>query len=292
MSAVTTPASATASAAAAASAASAAAGVLIRHLRPPSDFADAADLLGRIWLSPSAPAVSADLMRALDYAGGSVIGAFDGSELVGVAVAFLAGPHEPHLHSHVVGVAAGMQGRSVGLALKLRQRAWCLENGLDRMTWTFDPLIVRNAYFNIAKLGALVSTYLPDFYGEMRDGINAGYGSDRLLADWRLTSGRVNAIAGGARAKFGPAVQADRVALGVGRNGYPQLAAPPAGDGPVWCALPSDIAAIRQRDPDCAHAWRTEVRRCLTGLFASGFRIEAITEPGWYLLAKDEEIAE
>jgi predicted GNAT superfamily acetyltransferase len=285
MSTVTTPASA-------AAAASAAAGVLVRKLRAPTEFAAAGELLSRIWSSPAGPAVNPDLMRALDYAGGCVIGAFDGPELVGVAVAFLAGPNEPHLHSHVVGVEPRMQGRSVGLALKLRQRAWCLENGLDRMTWTFDPLIVRNAYFNIAKLGALVSTYLPDFYGEMRDGINAGYGSDRLLADWRLTSGRVNAIAGGARAKSGLAVQADRIALGVGRNGYPQLAALPAGDGPVWCALPSDIAAVRQRDPDCAQAWRTDVRGCLSRLFALGFRVEAMTEPNWYLLAKDEEIPE
>ena len=87
------------------------------------------------------------------------------------------------------GVRHEAVGRGIGAAMKLHQRLWCLEHGITRMSWTFDPLIARNAYFNIgARLGALPSEYHPDFYGQMRDGVNAGHASDRVFVEWDLTA--------------------------------------------------------------------------------------------------------
>ena len=78
--------------------------------------------------------------------------------------------------------------RNVGYALKLHQRAWALQRGIATITWTFDPLVRRNAYFNLAKLGVRATRYLPNFYGAMQDPINAGDDTDRLLVDWDLAS--------------------------------------------------------------------------------------------------------
>ena len=74
----------------------------------------------------------------------------------------------------------------MGFALKLHQRAWCLDRGITLMEWTYDPLVARNAYFNLSKLGATVAEYLPDFYGVMGDGINRFDESDRILVHWPL----------------------------------------------------------------------------------------------------------
>ncbi|MEV7013173.1 hypothetical protein AB0N02_42270, partial [Streptosporangium sp. NPDC051022] len=129
-----------------------AAGVRIAELSGIGDFEGVRRLFDDIWQSdPGNAPISVELMRALSHAGNYVAGAYDGERLVGASVAFLAAPVGRALHSHVTGAAAG---RGAGLALKLHQRAWALERGLDRITWTYDPLVRRNAHFNLVKLGA------------------------------------------------------------------------------------------------------------------------------------------
>src|SRR5262245_38271070 len=164
------------------------AGVEVHELSKPAETAAAADLFQAIWSAPAqAPPLSAELMRALAATGNYVAGAYVGDTMVGAAVAFFTDETPRALHSHISGVAEGMQGRSVGFALKLHQRLWALERGIGTIAWTTDPLVRRNAYFNLAKLGATVTEYLPDFYGEMKDGVNAADTSDRLMLTWALT---------------------------------------------------------------------------------------------------------
>ncbi|MBO0771088.1 MAG: hypothetical protein J2P35_06480, partial [Actinobacteria bacterium] len=176
-----------------ADAAAGASGVSVRELALASEHHDAERLLSDIWSAqPGQPPLPAHVTRTLSLIGGYAAGAFgsDG-KLLGAAAGFLTGETAElgaaHLHSHIAGVAQAARGRHVGFALKLHQRAWALSRGIERITWTFDPLVARNAYFNLTKLGARATMYLPDFYGDMSDGINAGQGSDRLLADWQLT---------------------------------------------------------------------------------------------------------
>ena len=158
-------------------------GVQIRELRDIAEFEEVYRLYDDIWHpEPDNAPVPMELMIAFSHTGGYVAGAFEGDRLVGASVGFLAA--ERTLHSHVTGAVIG---RGIGYALKLHQRAWCLERGLDRITWTFDPLVRRNARFNLAKLGARPEEYLRSFYGVMVDAINEGDESDRLLAVWRLT---------------------------------------------------------------------------------------------------------
>src|SRR5256885_9641809 len=130
------------------------------------DFAEheaAVALLCAVWGVDSPEAlVSSSLLRALAHSGNYVVGAYADGRLVGTAVAFFG---VGHLHSHITGVDRGTQARGVGYALKQHQRGWALRHGLTSVHWTFDPLVRRNAWFNLHKLGATATEYLSDFYG-------------------------------------------------------------------------------------------------------------------------------
>ncbi|HEX8869564.1 MAG TPA: GNAT family N-acetyltransferase, partial [Lentzea sp.] len=152
--------------------------MIVRPLTEHKELVAAQRLYESIWRS-SAPPVTVELMRALIKSGNYVSGAFDGEDLIGACAAFCSPPSDSTLHSHIAGVASGMRGRNVGQALKLDQREWALARGIKTITWTFDPLIRRNAHFNLAKLGATATEYLADFYGHMHDDINGGGESDR-----------------------------------------------------------------------------------------------------------------
>ncbi|MCB8044961.1 GNAT family N-acetyltransferase [Microbacterium oxydans] len=137
----------------AANAAASKAGVEIRLLEDVDDFTLVAELFQSIWTKQGeASPVNVETLRALSKAGSYVGGAFEHDELVGACFGFFAAPEQRALHSHIAGVSSRMRGRSVGFALKVHQRAWALEEGLDEISWTFDPLISRNAHFNLVKL--------------------------------------------------------------------------------------------------------------------------------------------
>ena len=193
------PAAGVDAAVAAADAAARAAGVRIRELTELDELGDVYRLYDAIWRpDPKNPPVTTELLRALTKAGNYVAGAYDGSELVGACVGFFGAPAGRELHSHIAGVSRAALGRSVGFALKLHQRAWALRHGVATIAWTFDPLVSRNAYFNLAKLAATPAEYLPNFYGGMHDGINGGDETDRLLVRWDLESPSVRAASAGA----------------------------------------------------------------------------------------------
>ncbi|MEU8271919.1 GNAT family N-acetyltransferase [Sphaerisporangium sp. NPDC049002] len=256
------------------------AGVLVRELHEIAEFELVHRLYDEIWHpEPANVPMSVELMRAFSHSGNYVAGAFEGAVLVGASVGFLAGPPGTALHSHVTG---SIIGRGIGFALKLHQRAWALSRGLGRISWTYDPLVRRNAYFNIAKLGARPEQYLPCFYGTMDDVINAGDESDRLLAVWRL--GEPHALAACTRtARPARAPEGAVVALaaeddrpGAGRT-----------DGRVLLVeTPEDIERLRRSDPAAAKAWRHAMRDVLGGLIDGGARVTGFTTDGHYILER------
>jgi predicted GNAT superfamily acetyltransferase len=136
-------------------------------------------------------------------AGGFTLGAYDGDRLAGFVLsvpAFLRGEHA--FYSHMTGVRPGYQGRGIGARLKWEQRLRALAEGVKYIKWTFEPVKARNAYFNLEKLGAVVSEYGLNFYGTdyttaARTGKNIGLASDRLFAEWHLDSPKVLALAAG-----------------------------------------------------------------------------------------------
>lgn len=183
---------------AAAQAAAEAAGVTIDELDGIADLEAAAALFGAVWDTDTEEPVPAALLVAMAHAGAYVAGARSGRELVGAVAAF-AGVRSsgPVLHSHIMGVAEVRRGGGVGFAMKLHQRAWCIERNIEAVEWTFDPLIAANAWFNIGRLASDAVEFRSAFYGVMHDGLNAGDETDRLVVSWRLRSDRVAAAAAG-----------------------------------------------------------------------------------------------
>jgi predicted GNAT superfamily acetyltransferase len=142
--------------------------------------------------------------------GGQVLGAFNGAgRMVGFTLAlpgFLDG--KPFLHSHMAAVLPELQNQKIGRMLKLAQREEALARGIRLIEWTFDPLELRNAHFNIVRLGAVMERFIPNCYGVTQSPLHAGLPTDRLVAEWRLDSERVRQILDGhAMAPSGGAVR-------------------------------------------------------------------------------------
>jgi predicted GNAT superfamily acetyltransferase len=139
--------------------------------------------------------ISASIFVVAHHTGGQVIGAFDGKTLVGFTMA-LAGVRlgQPFLHSHMTAVLAEYRDRGVGRRLKLFQRQDALKRGIGLVEWTFDPLELKNAYFNLVRLGAVARRFIPNCYGITESPLHAGLPTDRLVAEWWLDSERVKNI--------------------------------------------------------------------------------------------------
>jgi len=143
--------------------------------------------------------------------GGQVIGAFDGNDLVGFAMSLPGYRNgKPYLHSHMLAVLPQYRNAGIGRRLKLAQRDDAIARGFDLMEWTFDPLEIRNAHLNIARLGVIVRRYQPDFYGPSSSPLQGGLPTDRLYAEWWLRSDRV---AGMLRGEAPPVEVIERVTV-------------------------------------------------------------------------------
>ncbi|MFD5193866.1 GNAT family N-acetyltransferase [Streptomyces sp. NPDC058357] len=273
---------------AAARAAAAASGVEVREITEIAELTAVGVLFETIWRS--ARPVTTELLRALSAAGNYVAGAFSGGELLGACVGFFGNPGKGSLHSHIAGVAKAGTGRGIGYALKLHQRGWALAQDVSAIKWTLDPLVRRNAYFNLGKLGALPVLYLRDFYGPMADGINGSGDTDRLMVSWDLAGTAVRAAAFGEPIRTDAKALLERgaaVALSVDANGGPATG---SADAPVVVvAVPADIEGLRGTDPGKAADWRAALRETLGGLMSAGGRVTGFDRAGFYVISKEEQ---
>lgn len=266
------------------------AGVAVASVDSPVELRRVAELFARIWASPLAPPVPHDIMRSLAHAGGRVHAAHRHGDLLGAAVATFGPPADGSCYSLIAGVSPGAESRGIGLALKLAQRAWALRAGTSRMRWTFDPLLRRNARFNISRLGAVATEYLVDFYGEIADGVNDPE-TDRLTATWDLRaplpSSSPPAAPGGATAS-GQGTAHVILAADPGGEPVPGTVPQADPDGPsrLRCWIPADILTIRHADPALARRWRLALRDTLGRAVGHGYQVTEVMDPGWYLLEK------
>ncbi len=227
----------------------------VRTLSTRAEFLDHDELMQGVW-GMTAPLVTIEMLTAISHSGGYVAAAFDRDRMVGASVGFLADHHgERALHSHITGVVDTKRHAGIGRAIKLHQRAWAAERRLRWITWTFDPLVRRNAWFNIALLGADVDGYIPSFYGPMTDAINAGDESDRLLIAWDVGS---------------PVPVRPRDGSGV--------------DHALFVPTPSDIVDLRRTDPAAVAGWRAATRDALVDALDSGRRVLGFTREGAYVI--------
>jgi len=138
------------------------------------------------WALDSGTEITPNLLQAMVHSGAYLSGAFIEEKCIGAAFAFPATTSGPHLHSHMTAVLDGYRDQGIGYALKIDQWFWAKKNNYKEITWTFDPLVARNAKLNLTKLGVDISGYYPNFYGDMPDALNAGDESDRLMASWKV----------------------------------------------------------------------------------------------------------
>ncbi|NYI67297.1 putative GNAT superfamily acetyltransferase [Spelaeicoccus albus] len=257
------------------------AGVVVRALDTATPMAPVSRMLSAVWnLGPNETHVPAELMTAMAHTGNYLSAAYRDGEPVGGCIGFFAEPLGRRLHSHIAGVVPRLAGRGIGRALKLHQRAWCLARGIDEVSWTFDPLVARNAYFDIARLGARPAEYLTDFYGSLDDVFNAGQPTDRLLLVWDLHAASATAAAARPAPADAPAVL--RIS-----DGEPDVRLE-CGEGAdvVTAAIPPDIDAVRAADPARAGRWRLALRHVLTSLLESGRHVQGFDKSGFYLVGE------
>jgi predicted GNAT superfamily acetyltransferase len=259
----------------------------IRELAEIEDLRELAELFAVVWGRPGEPPINSDILKALAHSGNYVSGAYVDNRITGGLVGWFGGvpPHELHMHSHILGVLSGSEAHGVGFELKQHQRRWCLARDVNVMEWTTDPLVRRNAYFNLTKLGGHAREYLVNVYGEMTDGINAGEESDRLVISWRLDSPSAEAAAAGHLAD--PTLDVLRrdgalEALWVGDAGEP--VATGVSSRVLLCQVPDDIVSLRRSDPSLARAWRMALRKTFTDAMAAGYEVSGATRSGWYVL--------
>lgn len=248
-----------------------------------------ADLFSKIWgTSPESPPINSELLRGLAHADSSIVVARDDDgNLSGGSVAVRSGTHS--MYSLIAGVRTGLADRGIGFALKLHQRAWALARGITEISWTFDPLVSRNARFNLVKLGATAADYSVDFYGLMADAFNAGDESDRLTAHWQLDS----PLAMECSARRFPEVvlPADAQPINLVMETEPIDAdledlqwISRQSENAYWIKVPADIVALRTEDPQQARRARLITRQTFQAAFHAGYAATGITRDGWYRL--------
>jgi predicted GNAT superfamily acetyltransferase len=186
-------------------------------------------------------------LQAIAHAGNPLLLARREGDVLGALFSFLGWDGGLHVHSHMAAVDTGTRSSGVGFALKLAQRAVCLEHDVREIRWTYDPLIRRNARFNLWKLGARVSAFHPDFYGVLDDAINGTDRSDRFEVSWLLDSPEVEDV-------------------------LVKAARPPA-TGPDDLELPVDFEALRHDDPTAAIEVRDRSRSLFAAAAASGAEV-------------------
>lgn len=241
------------------------------RLRPLIELEDADRILavmGATW--PGHEPFPREVLRALADSGNVPFGAFDGEVMLGYVLGWVGiDPEEagPHVHSHMLAAVPDQRHHGIGYALKLAQRAQALDQGVGEVRWTFDPLVARNGYFNLHKLGAVADRFDRNHYGAMVDAVNAGERSDRFTVRWDL--GR----------EPGPRdVGAKAFALAE-NDGWPSNVRGPS-ERSALVAVPPDYAGMRSQDRERAAAWRdasaAAVEACLTaGMIAAGFDRDA-----------------
>lgn len=210
--------------------------------------------------------------------GGVLLGAFDADDrLLGFTYGFLGrdGDGAWLLYSHMTAVQPDLRASGLGRALKWAQCDAALERGLELMVWTYDPLESLNGYFNFSKLGVVAANYWPNLYGTTSSKLHAGTPTDRLRADWYLSSERARRRRQGVPGQLAGEVAADperfACVLQVGRDGAPAAAKPVASAAHLLCEIPADVQILKRSRAELAVAWRQATRQAFVHYLGAGY---------------------
>jgi predicted GNAT superfamily acetyltransferase len=258
---------------------------IIHLLETPEEMTALEDLQRLVWSCPDIEVVPKDMLLAAVHNGGLAIGAYAGNNLIGASFGFAGlyttpdGPRLKH-HSHLLAVHPDWQSQGIGFALKRAQWQMVRKQGIDRITWTYDPLLSRNAHLNITRLGAVCNSYLRSEYGEMLDALNAGLPSDRFQVDWWVNTERVRRRLSRRRR---PPLTLDQYRLAEATlleasRGRETTAHPPQEPASISGSLvlveiPSNFLALKTADLALARDWRFYTREVFEKAFAGSYLV-------------------
>ena len=230
--------------------------IKIKNLMSIDEQSKARKVFDKTWAMDSGTEITPNLLQAMVHNGAYLSGAFIDEKCVGAAFAFPATFEGLHLHSHMTAVLNEYRDQGIGYALKIDQWNWAKENNYKEITWTFDPLVARNAKLNLIKLGVDFSKYYPNFYGDMPDALNAGDESDRVMASWKVVGDQP-------------------VAKSVITN---------PSDLDIMIKIPEDIVAIRSSDISENLKWRRKVREEFMRAFEKGGKVVGFSANNEYVV--------
>jgi predicted GNAT superfamily acetyltransferase len=239
--------------------------IQVRTLTTPEEFALAVEVQKHVWGFDEIELLPVRLFVVASHIGGQTFGAYDGERMVGflLAVPGLRRTGELYLHSHMMGVLKEYRNRGVGRLLKQQQRADALARGISLVEWTFDPLEIKNAYFNLERLGVVIRRYVLNQYGFTTSHLHGGLPTDRCTAEWWLASPRVEAI----------------------MSGRPRLTPPVV----ARIEVPASINAIRREDLKRAREIQAAVSEQFLDYLGRGFAVigfERTPQAGAYLVGE------
>jgi predicted GNAT superfamily acetyltransferase len=231
--------------------------IAIRKLSRIGEFEEAVAVQAEVWGFDPLNLVPGQFFVVADIVGGQVLGAFEGSRMIGflLSVPGLKPGNRGFLHSHMLAVLPPYRNQGIGRLLKLAQREDALARGIDLVEWTFDPLELKNAFFNIEKLGAIARRYVVNQYGMTTSHLHSGLPTDRLVAEWWV-------------ARAGEAREAQVEAR---------------------VEVPCEIAGLRRSDPERAREIQRRIGAEFEELFGRGLavvRFERSEDKGTYLLGR------
>ncbi|MBL8230961.1 MAG: acetyltransferase [Bryobacterales bacterium] len=233
-----------------------------RALTTIAEFEEAVKLQKEIWGFADIELLPRRLFVVANKIGGQTFGAYDGDRMIAFLIAIPGLKKDTqYLHSHMLGALPEYRDKGIGRMMKLKQREDALARGIKLVEWTFDPLELRNAYFNLEKLGAVVRRYVLNQYGTTSSHLHGGLPTDRCIAEWWIDHPRVHAVL-------------------AGRN-------PDRDQATARIAVPANIAELRQTDPAQARAIQESVSNQFLEHFRQGLAVvgmDRTPEAGTYLL--------
>jgi predicted GNAT superfamily acetyltransferase len=230
--------------------------VRVQQLKTYSDANLARSIFDKTWPVDAGTEITPNLLQAMIHSGSYLSGVFIENKIVGAAFAFPATNNGLHLHSHMTAVLPEFRDKGVGYALKIDQWHWAKKNNYTEISWTFDPLVSRNAKLNLIKLGVNISSYHPNFYGDMPDALNAGDESDRLMVSWKV----------------------------VGENPVQRELVSTPKPNDILIQIPADIVAIRTKDREENLRWRRKVREQFLQVFEKGGQVVGFSANSEYVV--------
>jgi len=229
---------------------------IVKNLKTLAQQSQAREIFDSTWSLDAGTEITPNLLQAMVHSGSYLSGVFVENKIVGAAFAFPATNSGLHLHSHMTAVLDEYRDKGVGYALKIDQWNWAKKNNYPQLSWTFDPLVRRNAKLNIVKLGVNISAYYSNFYGAMPDALNAGDESDRLMVSWSTDRDEPKAR---------------------------ELITHPKPDD-ILIEIPEDIIVIRSRNQSESMKWRRQVRDQFLAAFEKNGKVIGFSTNNEYVV--------